>query len=212
MVKIHVHETNGKWYGLGYSGDEVAATAVGSSRQETLRRLARSLPDCVNHEIVEDVTEFARRMIVMLVEIESGNEQDKRFSIASDHVPETSARVLKTAAAIPVGYVTSYSEIARAANTAPRFVGRVMAANPLYPIVPCHRVVGADFSLVGYRGGKKPSELRAKLARLRSEARGRTEGITVQVEGREFKVFPVECAVRRAGERIADSSRQRTLF
>jgi methylated-DNA-[protein]-cysteine S-methyltransferase len=56
---------------------------------------------------------------------------------------------------IPVGSTTSYGELARSigAPTAVRAVGAANGANPVSLIVPCHRVIGADGSLVGYGGG-----------------------------------------------------------
>ncbi|MGM8212169.1 methylated-DNA--[protein]-cysteine S-methyltransferase [Virgibacillus sp. W0430] len=56
---------------------------------------------------------------------------------------------------IPYGQTVSYSEIAiQIGNSkAVRAVGTAIGANPLPIIVPCHRVVGKDGSLTGYRGG-----------------------------------------------------------
>jgi O-6-methylguanine DNA methyltransferase len=98
----------------------------------------------------------------MLKELDSGNEESKNFSLATEYIPEFVAKVLKAAATIPIGYVTSYGNVAKTADTEPRTVGRIMATNPLYPIVPCHRVVGTDFSLVGYGGRKKPASIESK--------------------------------------------------
>lgn len=56
---------------------------------------------------------------------------------------------------IPYGETRSYAQIARLISrpTAVRAVARVIAANPLLLIVPCHRVVGANGALTGYSGG-----------------------------------------------------------
>lgn len=56
---------------------------------------------------------------------------------------------------IPYGETRSYGEIAAAVGRpkAARAVGAAMAQNPLWLIVPCHRVCGADGSLTGYAGG-----------------------------------------------------------
>ncbi len=56
---------------------------------------------------------------------------------------------------IPYGSVTSYGDLARRLGDAMsvRAVGRANGANPIAIIVPCHRVIGADGSLVGYGGG-----------------------------------------------------------
>jgi hypothetical protein len=87
-----------------------------------------------------------------------------------------------------------------------------MASNPLYPIVPCHRVVGADLSLVGYAGRKGEQAFGAKLARLSREVRGCTEERSVLVDGKTLKVLPVEWVIAKAEKRGFGPSRQRTLF
>jgi methylated-DNA-[protein]-cysteine S-methyltransferase len=56
---------------------------------------------------------------------------------------------------IPYGTTTSYGQIARALGHphAPRAVGVANARNPVAIVVPCHRVIGASGSLIGYGGG-----------------------------------------------------------
>lgn len=56
---------------------------------------------------------------------------------------------------IPYGETRSYSEIAHNINkpAAVRAVGTAIGANPILISVPCHRVVGKNGSLTGYRGG-----------------------------------------------------------
>lgn len=68
-------------------------------------------------------------------------------------------------ARIPYGATMTYGEIARRIGKprAARAVGAAMAANPLPLLVPCHRVIGANGSLVGYGGGL---EMKAALLRL----------------------------------------------
>ncbi|WNS75749.1 methylated-DNA--[protein]-cysteine S-methyltransferase [Bacillus sp. DTU_2020_1000418_1_SI_GHA_SEK_038] len=56
---------------------------------------------------------------------------------------------------IPYGQTKSYSDIANYINkpAAVRAVGTAIGANPVLITVPCHRVVGKNGSLTGYRGG-----------------------------------------------------------
>jgi methylated-DNA-[protein]-cysteine S-methyltransferase len=56
---------------------------------------------------------------------------------------------------VPFGATTSYGELARAAGRpgAARAVGGANHRNPVAVIVPCHRVIGGDGSLVGYGAG-----------------------------------------------------------
>ena len=57
---------------------------------------------------------------------------------------------------IPYGTTRTYGAIARSLGRGPgaaRAVGGAVGANPVPPIVPCHRVVGEDGGLVGFGGG-----------------------------------------------------------
>lgn len=57
--------------------------------------------------------------------------------------------------AVPYGSTASYQEIAIAAGSpkAARAVGLANNRNPIPLFIPCHRIIGADGKLVGYRGG-----------------------------------------------------------
>jgi len=63
--------------------------------------------------------------------------------------------VWRALAAIPYGETRSYADIAKAIGRprAVRAVGLANGRNPLPIVVPCHRVIGKDGSLVGYGGG-----------------------------------------------------------
>jgi AraC family transcriptional regulator, regulatory protein of adaptative response / methylated-DNA-[protein]-cysteine methyltransferase len=65
-------------------------------------------------------------------------------------------RVWQSLRAIPPGSTVSYAEIARRIGQPQcvRAVGQAIAANPLAVAIPCHRVVGSDGSLTGYRWGQ----------------------------------------------------------
>ena len=57
--------------------------------------------------------------------------------------------------AIPYGETISYGELARRLGNpkAVRAVGLANGSNPIAIIIPCHRVIGSNGSLVGYGGG-----------------------------------------------------------
>lgn len=56
---------------------------------------------------------------------------------------------------IPYGTVTFYSDISRRIGNcnATRAVATAIASNPISILVPCHRVIGRNGTLTGYRGG-----------------------------------------------------------
>ncbi|MCZ2991702.1 MGMT family protein, partial [Acinetobacter baumannii] len=66
---------------------------------------------------------------------------------------------------IPYGQTRSYSDIAQQIQkpTAVRAIGRAIGANPILITVPCHRVIGKNGSLTGYRGGM---EMKTQLLEL----------------------------------------------
>ena len=65
------------------------------------------------------------------------------------------ARVWDALRAIPVGETRSYADIARVLGspTATRAVGAANGRNPVWVVVPCHRVIRTDWALGGYGGG-----------------------------------------------------------
>ncbi|MFC0603348.1 methylated-DNA--[protein]-cysteine S-methyltransferase [Winogradskyella pulchriflava] len=68
---------------------------------------------------------------------------------------EFQKKVWKQLQTIPYGKTISYLELAKQlgdANTI-RAAASANGKNPLWIIVPCHRVIGSDGSLTGYAGG-----------------------------------------------------------
>ncbi len=63
--------------------------------------------------------------------------------------------VWRHVAAVPFGRTASYRDIAMAAGNlkAVRAVGMANRRNPLPVFIPCHRIIGSDGKLTGYRGG-----------------------------------------------------------
>lgn len=147
----------------------VAASERGVCRIEfdpvpdrTAEALARVFGTRVLRAPRRDV-ERARRE---LEEYFSGRRQ--AFDLAVDvRVAGVFAReVLEQLARVPFGRTTTYGSLAARAGRpkAARAVGTVMNRNPIPIVLPCHRVVGATGSLVGYAGG-----LERKVALLRLE-------------------------------------------
>jgi AraC family transcriptional regulator of adaptative response/methylated-DNA-[protein]-cysteine methyltransferase len=64
-------------------------------------------------------------------------------------------RVWEALLRVPMGCLTTYSEIAAKvrAPTAARAVGAAVGKNPVSFVVPCHRVVGKSGALTGYHWG-----------------------------------------------------------
>ena len=70
---------------------------------------------------------------------------------------------------IPYGQTISYKQLAEAIGkpSASRAVGNANGKNPIFIIIPCHRVIGADGSLTGFAYGV---ELKKKLLAIERAA------------------------------------------
>lgn len=75
---------------------------------------------------------------------------------------------------IPYGETRTYGEIAAAIGNpkASRAVGGANHKNPLMIFVPCHRVIGADGSLVGFGGGMDVKRYLLELERSFAKTQG----------------------------------------
>ncbi len=84
------------------------------------------------------------------------NEERKVFNLTLN--PEGTSfqkKVWKALEDIPYGKTVSYMDLSKTLGD-PKAIRAVAAANgknPLWIVVPCHRVIGSDGSLTGYAGG-----------------------------------------------------------
>lgn len=71
-------------------------------------------------------------------------------------------------AKVPYGETTTYLDIAQRIGSprASRAVGKANNKNPLLIVIPCHRVVGANYSLTGYAAGL---EVKQKLLAIEQQ-------------------------------------------
>lgn len=84
------------------------------------------------------------------------NKQRKVFDLPIDFKgTDFQVAVWQSVYKIPFGKTRTYLDIATEIGTQKmvRAVGAANGKNPLWIVVPCHRVIGADGSLVGYAGG-----------------------------------------------------------
>ena len=83
-------------------------------------------------------------------------------------------RVWEVIKSIPVGETMTYGEIAKRLNQpkATRAVARACGTNQVALVIPCHRVIGSDGKLTGYRWG-----VGRKKMLLDKEAEVRRQGV-----------------------------------
>jgi methylated-DNA-[protein]-cysteine S-methyltransferase len=144
------------WFDSGRNSAIDTATIVGSARAGRDRAVARQLDEWFTGSRQSfslavawpgDLSPFARTVLEALVE------------------------------RVPWGETVSYGELAELAGRAraARAVGRIMSANPVPFVVPCHRVIAACGRIGGYGGGRDAIELkRWLLAREGVHPRGQS--------------------------------------
>ena len=102
----------------------------------------------------EAPTPLLRETEKQLLEYFSGKRREFSLPLAPLGTP-WQRRVWDALLTIPYGETRSYGEIARLVGTpkAARAVGLANNRNSILIVIPCHRVIGADGSLVGYGSG-----------------------------------------------------------
>lgn len=186
------------WYGVAWSGRDLVATAAGPTHDEAMVAVRRCVGRSVPIQTLSEMPRFVADIVQMLGDLEAGHEEGKHFTLSTEFVSPPMRSILTVAAAIPIGYVTTYGHVARAAKSEARPVGRAMATNPLYPIVPCHRVLGADLRPVGYGGKQDEVALTDKMGRISNELRGYRQEHTIDVEQGTLILYPGEWAIQAA--------------
>jgi O-6-methylguanine DNA methyltransferase len=180
------------WFGVACDVQRVFGTSFASSQQEALRSLLSGIPFNVPFQAFSEPSAFAEDVLESVRNVYDGKGVSQGVPLATEYLPVYTRTVLEVTFLVPVGYVASYGSIAKAAGGSPRAVGNVMARNPFAPVVPCHRVVSADFTLGGYGGG-----LDVKLEILTREKRGYRSPREIPVGSKKLLVFPVEFVLEK---------------
>jgi len=149
---------------VGATDRGVCAVMLGKPDAELVRELAHDFPRAELCRDPHGLGEWVRGVVGRLRARPTSSEipLDIRGTAFQRRVWEELQR-------IPAGQTRTYSEIARRIGRpeAVRAVARACATNSISVVVPCHRVVGKNGSLTGFRWG-----LERKRALLESEKSG----------------------------------------
>ncbi|QNK76754.1 methylated-DNA--[protein]-cysteine S-methyltransferase [Winogradskyella sp. PAMC22761] len=128
---------------LGYAkiiGDENGITQVSilNTEEQITDIIPHELEDCANQ--LQDYFEGTRKTFNLNLNPEGTEFQKKVWKLLGD---------------IPSGKTISYLQLSKQLGDpkAIRAVANANGKNPLWIIVPCHRVIGSNGSLTGYAGG-----------------------------------------------------------
>lgn len=167
-----------RWSGLGPIGELVATFEdeflVALHISQKLKSVSGISSD--NHsELPPHKSKRASLVFDQLAEYFAGVRREFDVSIQLQNGTEFARRVLLTTRSIPLGAVTSYGELATQIGRpgASRAVGQVLHHNPIPIIIPCHRVVGKDGSLVGFGSGIRVKEWLLSHEGVHFDSRGR---------------------------------------
>jgi AraC family transcriptional regulator of adaptative response/methylated-DNA-[protein]-cysteine methyltransferase len=152
------------WALIAATSVGICAVDLGDSARDLQRKLrSRYAAATLRRDpaLLQPARERLRRLIAGTAR-EAGLPTDVRATAFQ-------SRVWTQLRAIPRGATRTYGDIARRLGrpTAARAVARACASNPLAVLVPCHRVVGADGRLTGYRWGLDRKKALLALERRR---------------------------------------------
>jgi methylated-DNA-[protein]-cysteine S-methyltransferase len=105
-------------------------------------------------DISKKIPKVLQESILQLNEYFEGKRNDFTFKLNPSGT-EFQQKVWKGLLEIPFGKTMSYLELSKKLGDvkAIRAVASANGKNPLWIVVPCHRVIGSDGSLTGYAGG-----------------------------------------------------------
>lgn len=105
-------------------------------------------------DAVEGLTPLLLLAQAQLLEYCAGTRRQFDLPLAPEGTP-FQRKIWDALQTIPYGETCTYGHIAAQTGNprACRAVGGANNRNPISVVIPCHRVVGADGSLVGYGGG-----------------------------------------------------------
>jgi AraC family transcriptional regulator, regulatory protein of adaptative response / methylated-DNA-[protein]-cysteine methyltransferase len=142
------------WIIVGSTDRGLCWLSLGSTREEAEATLRAEFPAA---ELRRDPS-LAEVVEMALASVREGSDLTRQGALGAGldlRGTVFQLRVWQALRQIPRGETRSYSELARELGdpNATRAVARACATNRVALVVPCHRVVGADGSLTGYRWG-----------------------------------------------------------
>jgi len=195
MIRVCYQKRKNIWFGAAIQNEQVVAADF-SLEEPDLRQLIRKLPLDTPFHFIEEPDQFLADVLSALETAFNGKDNKVYgFKIDMTLLSSYTRKVLNCTRLVPVGYVTTYGNLAKVAGGIARSVGRVEASNPFPLLIPCHRVVCSDFSLGGYGYGEQ-----TKREILQREERGYKESKRLKVDDRELVLFPAKWVKQKHGE------------
>ena len=128
----------------------ICAVLLGDGPESLTRELESRFPDTTLLRRDEELAQYLAPVVGMIEA--PGRPLDLLLDLRGTTFQ---LRVWQALREIPLGTTSTYSKVASriGAPKAVRAVARACATNPLALVVPCHRVIGKNGGLTGYRWG-----------------------------------------------------------
>jgi AraC family transcriptional regulator of adaptative response/methylated-DNA-[protein]-cysteine methyltransferase len=135
---------------IGATARGICSIVFGDSHEELVAELQAKFPQAETKQMDRELSYAVDAMVRAM------GEAPQALQLPLDvRATAFQHRVWRELQAIPRGETRTYSQVAEAIGSpkSVRAVAAACAANPVALAVPCHRVIGKDGSLTGYRWG-----------------------------------------------------------
>jgi AraC family transcriptional regulator of adaptative response/methylated-DNA-[protein]-cysteine methyltransferase len=136
----------------------ICATLLGDDHTMLLASLQNRLPRAILTEAREKIGDLLMSIVRLIEKPTECREIGFSLELRGTAFQR---RVWEALRQIPTGQTITYAELARRVGSprAVRAVASACGANPVAVAVPCHRVIGSDGKLTGYRWGVERKRL-----------------------------------------------------
>ncbi|HIK17238.1 MAG TPA: bifunctional DNA-binding transcriptional regulator/O6-methylguanine-DNA methyltransferase Ada [Leptolyngbyaceae cyanobacterium M33_DOE_097] len=163
-IRYTIQRSQLGWVLIAATQRGICAIHLGESEASLVQQLQKQFPQAQLADKDEQFNEWVRQVLALI-------EAPQHPSTLPLDIQGTAfqAQVWQALQTIPAGHTVTYTEIAEQIGkpTAVRAVARAIATNSLAIAIPCHRVIGRDGGLKGYRWG---SDLKRALLDREAQA------------------------------------------
>ena len=150
-IKLALAQSTLGWVLVGVTDKGICAVEIGDDPKAMTAAFTDSFHNA--HKVEGDKKlERLVKQVVAAIDRPGASLQDLPLDIRGTAFQQRVWDVLRR---IPVGETWTYAQVAEAAGApkAVRAVGMACGSNPVSIVIPCHRVVGSNKKLTGYRWG-----------------------------------------------------------
>ncbi|MDQ0315079.1 methylated-DNA--[protein]-cysteine S-methyltransferase [Amorphus orientalis] len=150
ILNANVFRTALGWCGLGWTDRGVARASLPEATAEAaFSRLTHGCAHILTVDLPDELAAIADGIRALMAG-EDASFDGAKLDMSAQNSFER--RVYAACRAIPRGQACTYGDIAYKLGdrSLARSVGVALGRNPVPPIVPCHRVLGADGRMVGF--------------------------------------------------------------